>query len=133
MKRIFPTLRKMTVDETNNHNLQNPGLILEYCNLMIPLTAGYSDNVMVYRNGNSLLILITNRQLGYVGLDEVDCLDGDIIGSVFLHEQQIKETIGSRWLQMKPATLPHHLKILRLPGGSRRLVRSWVSRCWITL
>lgn len=109
MKRIFPTLRKMTVDETNNHNLQNPGLILEYCNLMIPLTAGYSDNVMVYRNGNSLLILITNRQLGYVGLDEVDCLDGDIIGSVFLHEQQIKETIGSRWLQMKPETLIRRL------------------------
>ena len=109
MKRIFPAIRKMTADETNNHNLQNPGLILEYCNLMIPLSAGYSDTVMIYRNGNSLLILITNRQLGYVGLDEVDCQDGDIIGSVFLHEHQIKESIGSRWLQMKPETLVNRL------------------------
>lgn len=109
MKRIFPAIRKMTADETSNHNLQNPGLILEYCNLMIPLTAGYSDNIMIYRKGNSLLVLITNRQLGYVGLDEVDCLDGDIIGSAFLHEHQIKETIGSRWLQMKPETLINRL------------------------
>lgn len=105
MKRIFPTIRKMTFDETNNHNLQNPGLILEYCNLMIPLSAGSSDIIMIYRNGNSLLILITNRQLGYVGLDEADCMAGDIIGNVFLEEHQMKENISTRWLQMKPETL----------------------------
>ena len=58
---------------------------------MIPLSAGYSDTVMVYRNGNSLMILITNRQLDYVGLDEVDCMDGDIIGSVFFDEYQTVE------------------------------------------
>lgn len=109
MKRIFPAIRKMTADETNNHNLQNPGLILEYCNLMVPLTAGHTDIIMIYRKGNSLLVLITNRQLGYVCLDEVDCLDGDIIGTVFLHEHQIKETIGHRWLQMKPETLINRL------------------------
>lgn len=105
MKRIFPAIRKMTWEETNSHNLQNPGLVLEYCNLMIPLSAGYSDTIMIYRDGNSLLILITNRQLGYVGLDELDCLDGDIIGSVFLEDHQVRETIGTRWLQMKPKTL----------------------------
>lgn len=56
---------------------------------MIPLSAGYSDRIMIYRKENSLLILITNEQLGYMGLDEVDCPDGDIIGSVFLQEHQI--------------------------------------------
>jgi len=105
MKRIFPTIRKMTCDETNIHNLQTPGLILEYCNLMIPLSAGHSDSVMVYRKNNSLLILIINRQIGYVGLDEVDCLDGDIIGTVFLVEHQLKDAVSTRWLQMKPETL----------------------------
>lgn len=105
MKRIFPTIRTMTWDETSSHNLKNPGLVLEYCNLMIPLSAGHSDNIKIYRNSNSLLILITNTQLGYIGLDEVDCLDGDIIGTVFLEEHQIKENIGRRWLQMKPETL----------------------------
>ncbi len=109
MKRIFPAIRKMTADETSSHNLQNTGLVLEYCNLMVPLSAGYSDTVMIYRNSNSLLILITNRQLGYVGLDEVDCLDGDIIGSVFLYEHQMKENIGTRWLRMKPVTLVKRL------------------------
>lgn len=111
MKRIFPPIRKMTPEETNCHNLQNPGLILEYCNLMIPLSAGYSDNVRIYRKSNSLLILITNTQLGYVGLDEVDCLDGDIIGTVFLQEHQLKENVSIRWLQMKPETLINRLSV----------------------
>jgi len=105
MKRIFPTIRKMTCDETSNHNLHNPGLILEYFNLMIPLRAGHSDSVMIYRKNNSLLILIINKQIGYVGLDEVDCLDGDIIGTVFLEEHQLRETVSTRWLLMKPETL----------------------------
>jgi hypothetical protein len=94
----------MTPEETNGHNLMNPGLILEYCNLMIPLSAGYSDTIQIYRNCNSLLILITNRQLGYIGLDEVDCLDGDIIGTVFLNEYQLRE-FSRNWHLMKPETL----------------------------
>jgi hypothetical protein len=40
-----------------------------------------------------------------VGLDEIDCLDGDIIGSAFLEYYQMKDSLGSRWLQMKPETL----------------------------
>jgi len=108
MKRIFPTIRKMTWEETANHNLQNPSFILEYCNLMIPLSAGYSDSVQIYRKRNSLMILITNRQLGYVGLDEVDCLDGDIIGTVFLEELHLK-TISKNWHLMKPETLIRRL------------------------
>jgi len=101
----------MTWEETCNHNLQNPGLVLEYCNLMIPLSAGFSDCIMIFRESNSLLILIVNRQLGYVGLDELDFLDGDIIGTVFLEEHKIKETIGNRWQQMRPETLIKRLSV----------------------
>jgi hypothetical protein len=95
----------MTYDENTSHNLQNPGIVLEYRNLMIPLTAGYSDAIQIYQNSNSLMILITNNQLGYIGLDEVDLIDGDIVGTVFLEEHQIKECLGCRWQQMKPETL----------------------------
>jgi hypothetical protein len=108
MKRIFPTIRKMTPEETTGHNLQNTGLVLDYCNLMIPLSAGYSDTIQIYRKSNSLLILITNRQLGYIGLDEVDCLDGDFIGTVFLNEYQLKE-FSKNWHLMKPETLIRRL------------------------
>lgn len=109
MKRIFPPIRKMTFDETQQHNLHNPGLILEYCNLIIPLSAGYSDTILIYRESNSLLILITNDSLGYVSLDEIDCLDGDIIGTVFMEEYQLNESIGNRWHLMKPETLARRL------------------------
>jgi hypothetical protein len=78
---------------------------------MIPLSAGYSDSILIYRKSNSLLILITNRQLGYVGLDEVDCLDGDIIGTIILEKHKIKETIGTRWQQMRPETLIKRLSV----------------------
>lgn len=110
MKPIFPTIRKMTPEESNSHNLHNPGLVLEYCHLMIPLSAGYTDIIQIFRNGNSLMILIANNQLGYIGLDEVDLLDGDIIiGTVFLEEHQIKEYIGRLWHQMKSETLIRRL------------------------
>jgi hypothetical protein len=101
----------MSWEETNGHNLQNPGLILEYCNLMIPLLAGYSDTIQIYRNGNSLLILITNYRLGYVGLDEVDCLDGDVVGTVFMQHYQLKESVSKNWHMMKPETLIKLLSI----------------------
>ena len=109
MKRIFPRIRKMNWEETRSHKLQNPGLIMEYCNLMIPLSAGYSDTVEIYRNGNSLMILTINTDIEYVSLDEVDYLDGQIIGSVFLEGCQIVESIGNRWLQMKSETLMKRL------------------------
>ena len=79
----------MTWEETRSQNLYNPGLIMEYCNLLIPLSAGYSDTVEIYRNGNSLLILTVNTDIEYVSLDKVDCLDGGVIGSVFLEGSRI--------------------------------------------
>lgn len=109
MKRIFPPIRKMTFDETQQHNLHNPGLILEYINLIIPLSAGYSDTIQIYLESNNLLILITNDRMGYVGLDEIECLDGDIIGTVFMEKYQLKEAIGTRWHLMKPETLIRRL------------------------
>ena len=65
-KRIYPTIRKMTWEETRANNLQNPGLIMVYNDLLIPLSAGYSDTVKIFRDGNSLMILTTNRPLEYV-------------------------------------------------------------------
>jgi hypothetical protein len=104
-KRIFPHKRKMTWEEQREAGLQNPGLIMEYCRLKIPLSAGYSDTVEIYRNGNSLMILTTNRHLEYVGLEEVDILDGNTIGGVFFLGYQITDTLGCRWRQMKADTL----------------------------
>jgi hypothetical protein len=95
-KRIFPHIRKMTWEETRDAGLQNPGLMMEYCRLRILLSAGYSDTVMIFLYGNSLMILTINRQLVYVGLDEVDCLDGETIGSVFLEGSNVAESIGNR-------------------------------------
>ena len=109
VKRVSPTIRKMTWEETRANNLQNHGLIMVYNDLLIPLSAGYSDTVMIFLHGNSLLILSVNRQLEYVSLDEFDGLDNQIIGSVFLEGCHVVEAIGNRWLQMKAETLVKRL------------------------
>lgn len=73
MKRIFPPIRKMTFDETSKHNLRNPGMILEYCNLMIPLSAGYLTEIDTgkidadYMNARFDKYL---KMLGQTGIDQ---------------------------------------------------------------
>lgn len=105
MKRISPRIRYMTPEETSSHDFCNPGLMMEYENLMIPLNAGYSDSIYIFRERNNIYVLIFSRRIGYAGLDMLDCQDGDIVGSVFMEDYQLRESIGKQWFHMKPETL----------------------------
>ena len=56
------------------------------------LSAGYGDELDIYRDGLETFILSTNSRLGYVGLE---VFEGDEkIGSIFLESHQIKEVLG---------------------------------------
>ena len=110
-RRIFPPVRVMTWDETRDAGLMNPGLVMEYCHLKIPLSAGYSDGLMIWSDGYSLMVMVLNEKLEYVGLEEIDILDGKVIGGVFLMGYQLRESLGSRWRQMKPETIRERLKV----------------------
>lgn len=105
MKRIYPHIRYMTPEETSSHDFCNPGLMMEYENLMIPLNAGYTDRIYIYREKGSIYILTFSTRIGYAGLDELDVTDGDIIGAVFLEDYQLRESISRQWYHMKPETL----------------------------
>lgn len=110
MKRISPRIRYMTPEETNNHDFCNTGLVMEYENLMIPLNAGYNDCIYSYRESNNIYVLIFSRRVGYAGLDMLDCQDGDIVGSVYMEDYQLRESIGKQWFHMKPETLIRKLQ-----------------------
>lgn len=56
------------------------------------LSAGYDDDLDVYREGSETYVLITNHRLGYVGLEVFEVPDKT--GEIFLEEHQVKETLG---------------------------------------
>jgi hypothetical protein len=56
------------------------------------LSAGYWDDVDVYRSGSETYILSSNPKLGYVGLEAFE--GPDKIGEMFVHGDQVKEVLG---------------------------------------
>ena len=70
------------------------------------LSAGYDDDLFVYREAGETYVLSLNTMLGYAGLQ---CFDGSTeVGSIFLQEGQVEETIGS--LEYAPWTIIHRLR-----------------------
>ena len=60
------------------------------------LTAGYDDNLDVYREGAETYILTTNPRLGYIGLEVFEAADKT--GEIFVDEHQVIETLGRKAL-----------------------------------
>lgn len=64
------------------------------------LSAGSSDNLAVFRHGESLVILSTNGGLGYAGLQVADIVTGEQTGEVFLQaDYEVEEILGRNGLE----------------------------------
>ena len=57
------------------------------------LSAGYSDDIDVYREGKEIFVLSRNHHLDYVGLEVFDGPEKQ--GSIFLQGHQVKEVLGT--------------------------------------
>jgi hypothetical protein len=69
------------------------------------LTAGYSDDIHIYREGSLLCILSINKRIGYVGLE---VFDGDQpFGDIFLQGDQVAEALGRN--DLSPFTIIRRL------------------------
>jgi hypothetical protein len=55
------------------------------------LSAGYSDDIDVYRDDLDTFILSRNSRLGYVGLEVFE--GADKVGEIFLENHQVKEVL----------------------------------------
>ena len=70
------------------------------------LSAGYSDEIHVYRDDKEICVLSQNRRLGYIGLE---VFQGDErIREIFLEDNQVKETLGKD--DLAPFTIIRRLK-----------------------
>lgn len=56
------------------------------------LTAGYDDELDLYRDGPETLVLSTNFKLGYIGLEVFEGTDKT--GEIFVEAHRVKEIIG---------------------------------------
>ena len=57
------------------------------------LSAGYQDDIDVYREGKETFVLSRNHRLDYVGLEVFEGAEKQ--GSIFLQGDQVKETLGT--------------------------------------
>jgi len=57
------------------------------------LSAGYSDDIDVYREGKEIFVLSRNHRLDYVGLEVFGGPEKQ--GSIFLQGHQVKEVLGT--------------------------------------
>ena len=56
------------------------------------LSAGYWDDIDVYRSGSETYILSSNRSIGYIGLEVFN--GSEKTGEIFVQEAQVKEVLG---------------------------------------
>ena len=57
------------------------------------LSAGYQDDIDVYREGSETFVLSRNPRLDYVGLEVFEGAEKQ--GSIFLQGDQVKEIVGT--------------------------------------
>ncbi|MBN2059918.1 MAG: hypothetical protein JW882_05815 [Deltaproteobacteria bacterium] len=77
-KRFNPSLEITFRDQTGSHTHK--------------ISAGYGDEIHVYREDRETFVLSQNRRLGYIGLE---VLKGDEkVGEIFLQDHQVKEILG---------------------------------------
>jgi hypothetical protein len=56
------------------------------------LSAGYWDDIDVFRSGSETYVLSSNTRLGYIGLEVFE--GPDKTGEMFVDSEQVKEVLG---------------------------------------
>lgn len=70
------------------------------------LSAGYDDDLYVYREATETYVLSLNHRLEYVGLQVFEGSDGQ--GEIFLQDSQVEEVLGH--LDYAPYTIIRRLR-----------------------
>jgi hypothetical protein len=85
--RFHPSLMITFIDKSGRHTHS--------------LTSGYADEIHVYRSGDLTCVLSVNERLDYVSLEVFN--GEDSAGDMFLHGDQVSETIGR--IDLAPFTI----------------------------
>jgi len=110
MQPITPTIRFITPEETRDRKLINAGSVLMYGTTAIPLGAGRSDRIYVFKESTVLYILSTNSKFGYPGLEIFYASSGEEYEQILLqYELELEEYLWDDWEQMGPVAIVKRL------------------------
>ena len=103
MKQIKPTIRLMTPEEMRPTQLINAGAVIDFQGIIIPIAAGRSDQVHVFKEDAMLYVLSVNYRFEYAGIEIFDATTGEEFESIFVdNEWNLKEYFGSNWRHADP-------------------------------
>jgi hypothetical protein len=106
MTAIIPTIRIMTPEETRTTQLMNAGSVIEFEGMTIPIAAGRSDQVHVFKESTVLYVLSINYRHEYIGLEVLDAASGEEYNKIFInYEWELKEYLGAKWRELAPITI----------------------------
>ncbi len=106
MKKITPTIRQMSPEETRANNLVNAGRVLEYEGTVIPLSAGRGDRIYVYTESTVIYVLNINHSFEYIGFAVYDVVSGEEYDSLFVcNSWELYEYLGILWDELPPETI----------------------------
>jgi len=89
-------INKESIEDMSQANRFNPCLQITFRDRSgqhtHKLSAGYDDDLDLYREGPETYVLTTNSRMGYIGLEVFE--GADKTGEIFVEEHQAIETIG---------------------------------------
>jgi hypothetical protein len=104
------TLRKEDLFEMLHAKRHHPCLEISYRDrsgeYIHKLSAGYGDDIDVYREGATTYILSQNPNLGYIGLEMFD--GPDKTGEMFVESERVTEVLGRK--DLAPFTIIKRLR-----------------------
>jgi hypothetical protein len=80
------------------------------CRHRLILSAGDSDSLEFYREGNEVIALSLNTRLGYCGIQVYDETMGEQIGELFVQtDYEIADILGRKGVDLAPMTIAKRL------------------------
>jgi len=105
MTTIKPPIRLMTPEEVRPTQLINSGSVIDLLGVLIPIAAGRSDQVHVFKEDTTIYVLSVNYRFEYAGIEVFDALTGEKQESIFVeNEWKLKEYFGNNWRDATPMT-----------------------------
>ena len=111
MQQLSPTIRLMTPEETRTTRLINAGSVIELDGTIIPIVAGRTDQVHVFKDSTVLYVLSTNYRYDYIGMEVFYAVSGEEYNSIFLQfPWECEEYLGGNWNKLSPVSIVTKLR-----------------------
>ena len=106
MTKIKPPIRLMTPEEMRSTQLINAGSVIDLLGVVIPIAAGRTDQVHVFKEDATIYVLSINYRFEYAGIEVFDAATGEEQESIFVdNELNLKSYFRNNWRDAAPMNI----------------------------